>query len=877
MLSLGCKSEPEPDLSNARIAQDADAADAVDGPDLDITDGDPPDAASDADADDPGGLQIDTLSAPVAVSYDDDGVVHLQCAQARDCFVAQGYVHARDRFFQMDVTRNQTRGELSRMAGHFAGYDSDVFWRTRLATEDGGRLEDAFYDTLSDESKDVFRAYTDGVNAWLAHLRAGTHGAKLSAEYGLSFIYGVDDIRPWEPQDSLSVFFQLAYTYSGGDGDAWRGEIAAGVDPAIAADLFAAPDLVGGSVVGTASSALRTLPSAPPTVDWQDRLRPFQDVMRATARDEARFGSVLFSAGPDYGSNSWSVAPTRTSTGVALMSNDPHLDATSPSIWYLVHMQSAAGDLHVAGASIPSGPGVIIGHNEQIAWGATIAYLDVGDVYAENLNADGTAVTQGGVDVPIVRTDIEIEGTDGQTRPATIEIVPGHGPIIAKDQDAGTAVSFKWVGHEPTPEMDFLIQLMRATSVEEAETALDNLRSINVAWTVADAGGSIGWLPKGDVPNRSWASASQPTWLPLPGDGSAEWAGFVDRATIPDLIDPTAGFVVASNSDFVGDWEDGDNTNDGHPPMQQILSIGSSYRQQRIAELLRASTAHDIESMRSVLDDTRVVHGALLVPEIVTTADTLALSPEASAVVEAMRGWNFTCPSGLQGFDPAVSNIDPTTIGESAGCAAFHVVFHQLTVAIFDELDFMGPGFVSDNYPRWQKTLLNLFLAPASMSYGAAFFDDAQTPAVETRDDMVQTALESAAAWLGAAYSSFAPDSWAWGRVHGLDQASLLGLPQFALGPYATPGGFQTVNVAGPNWDTDSANHTAASSIRLLYELGPDGVRGWFELPAGQVHHEDSPFYQNLIDAWLRGQRTPLRFSESEVDEALYSEETFVP
>mgnify|MGYP006195108801 CR=1 FL=1 len=630
------------------------------------------------------------------------------------------------------------------------GFDSDVTWRTRTLSLDGEPLEDLYFAALSEETQDIFVAYSEGVNQWLDHAALGTHGAKLSEEYSSGLLYDVAQIPEWKPQHSLAPLFQLAYTYSGAI-DVAVGDEAAVFDPAIISDLYATPAVVQSSVVLEAETALlqrrRSFPGERP---WRRWLTPAASTLRKLGRTGDDFSSILFGDYvPGHGSNSWVVGKSATTSGGAILSNDPHLQITNPSIWYLVEMSSteAGGDLHIAGASIPCGPGVVIGHNEHVAWGATIAYYDLADAYVETLRPDGVSVDRGGTPVELLRKEFEFNGKGSTTpRTATIEIVPGHGPIIAKDAEAKTAVAFRWVAQEPGTDVEFLPAIWRATSVDEVEAALDHVRMLNIAWTAADRTGSIGWYPKTLVPNRPWASAQMPSWLPLPGDGTAEWDGYLDAAQLPTLKDPAAGFIATTNNDFNGDWFDGDNTNDGHPPLQSLLSVGAGYRHSRVVERLRTEGPHNFDTIRDILADTHSVHGELLVPEVLLTTDTLdGLSADATAVVEALRAWRYTCPSALDGADPETAAIvsDAAVVRESAGCAAFHLFAVELTDTVFDELAAFAPQYDRHYWKDWQSTMVHLLVDPTALSYGTAYFDDVSTPAVETRSDAIRDALEA--------------------------------------------------------------------------------------------------------------------------------------
>jgi penicillin amidase len=227
-----------------------------------------------------------------------------------------------------------------------------------------------------------------------------------------------------------------------------------------------------------------------------------------------RFGGVLARAADEYGvlerppigSNNWVVGPSQTSGGAALLSNDPHLALTNPSIWYLVHLHVPAGEgvgdgLNVAGVSLAGLPGVVIGQNEHVAWGMTTTYFDQTDVYLETLSPDGEGVMFNGEVVPFIKKTYSYE-VFGQAEPTVDErlYVPHHGPVLAIDREAGTAVSFRWTGQEASTDANFLLGLARAKTLADVKTAMRNVTTIGQNVVAIDRDGNIGWFPYNHVP-----------------------------------------------------------------------------------------------------------------------------------------------------------------------------------------------------------------------------------------------------------------------------------------------------------------------------------------------------------------------------------------
>lgn len=899
-LSLSCGDDKKQDPPVNNHSQE-DAR----GEDIQPDDTAQPDSTGDAEEEDSTGgdaFYIEGLSAPVKVQFDAHGVLHIDCKTNQDCFLAQGYFHADARFFEMDLIRRQTRGELTEVIGAGA-LSSDVQFRRLNTSADGTPLEEAYLAELSQSTREMLDAYAAGVNSWLENMRAGTQDARLSEEYEHPLLEGVE-VRDWEPEDTVALYLQLAYQLGeSASEDIVRGEMAARLGPEVAADLFTVkPGIESNILQASGDSAPNHLKTnLPRSHDLeamrriQQRLKPAQPALAQARELFDRHPSMVFGPkdGQD-GSNNWALSPSRTKNGKALLASDPHLTLNSPAIWYMVELDSKTngeGDLHVAGASIPSVPGVIIGHNEELSWGVTTARMDLADAYIEELNDDGTAVIFNGEEVPLVQKEFTFKFKDGGSGAETFEYVPHHGPILIKDVDKKVAISIRWVLQEPGNDLDFIQDLMRAKSTQEGMDSLGPVRAINQNWVFADREGNIGWNPKVAIPNRPWATADLPNWLPLPGDGSAEWEGYLSAEESPTMYNPPAGFIATANNDMDGSYTDGDATNDGHPPWQTVPAEG--YRHKRIVDMIdELGDEHTPETMREIQADTYILHGETIVPHILEIADANAddLSEKATELVETLRDWEFSCPTGLDGADPkeAQKSSDPVEARESIGCSAYHVMLPYLTRAIFDdELNENPPAGVDenlnllDNWIQFQTTLLYLFDSPDELHRGEDYFDDIRSAElVETRDDIVVAQLEYTADKLGQIFGAatdtppdeLSADDWRWGRIHTVTFQSLLTVGNFSLvevGPYANDGGYGSVDVANPIGGEkfrDQFHHPHGASLRMIMEASDEGVVGNFQLPGGQSHHADSPYFNNLIDDWLSDKPRDLLFERADVD-----------
>ncbi len=891
--------------SNNDTQNNTTTEDMTSAPDADMTIVNTPDADMDVintpDADMPGDmstdmadmnimedtqLHIDGLSAPVDVRLDQHGVLFLSCQTDNDCFAAQGYLHAKYRLIAMDLLRRQTLGKLATAIGQNV-LETDKAFRHLMSTPDGQKLEEVYYAQLNGETKSALESYANGVNAFLADQRAKRRGAKLSEEY--SFILFNKDIPDWTPLDSIAVYMQLAYQL----GERSQTELRAtalhealGAD--VASDIFTVRTGTHSSVYGASGESgspnmLKKVDNTPKVVGSQtiQYSKPAHNAIKDALTVLDRATSVVMGPKTDsQGSNNWVLAPSMTANGNALLANDPHLTLGNPPLWHFVVIDSkteGTGEIHVAGASIPSVPGIVVGHNEKVAWGTTTSRLDMSDVYIETLNEDGTAVIFNGQEVPIVTREFTFEVHNGQPITETFEYVPHHGPLISKDTENKRGVSVRWVAHEGGEDINFFVQMMKSQSVDEAAEALKKVRALNQSWVLADETGKIAWYPHSYIPNRPWGSLDTPTWMALPGDGSAEWDGFFKEEDTPQMFDPTNNFIVTANSDFDGSYNDGDPFNDGHTVWQWTPVQG--FRFDRITDMINAGgNTHTPETMLTIQGDTRVLLAEIIVPQIISEIEMSGATPSAGAqsVINTFKVWQYTCPTGVDGFDASMSpaSQDATEVAEAAGCAAFHVLLKNLGAEIFaDELKDIEDFDARIDWYELQRAVHQIISEPETMNHGDAYFDNITTDdVVEDRSTTLLAAVEGTATELETLFQSADPATWLWGRIHVVLLESFFAGANIMLyneGGQPNDGGFETVDVAnprhyGPREDTYAHNH--AASFRTVIELDKDnGFKTWFQLPGGQIHDREDPRYLNLLEDWLTQTPNTLPFKLEDV------------
>jgi penicillin amidase len=541
-------------------------------------------------------LAIAGLSAPVLISLDNDGVPRISAETERDAAVALGYVHARDRLFQMDMMRRGASGRLAEIAGE-AALRLDRFSRT-LGLAQRARAD---LDIIAPETRDLLQAYADGVNAWIA-----IRGRLAAPEF---LVLG--EPEPWKPEDSLLWGKVMGLWLSGN----WRRDV----------DRARLRQLV----------PLERLPILFPEDDSPGR----PDL--AAALGAARLGRLLAQVPvfgedaplPESASNAWVVTNTRSTSGAPLLANDPHLGFQAPILWYLARIELPDGRFR-AGATAPGVPAMVIGRNERIAWGFTTTHSDTQDVFVERVVGPNQYETPGGPRPFALRN--EAITVRGRAEPEILQVrETRHGPVISDlDADAGlprdTVLAVAMANLAPADTAaDALIALNRATSVEQARAAAARLTSPPQNLMVADADGRIAQYLVGRTPVRRSGDGS----LPAPGwDGAADWTGFVPFDAMPHLEDPASGMLAAANS--------------RPAPPEHPVYLGrdwpGDWRLRRIAELLDARPRHDAAGFAAMQNDVLSIFARETLPAL------LAVTPSAVAMRAhaLLADWDGTISAG---------------------------------------------------------------------------------------------------------------------------------------------------------------------------------------------------------------------------------------
>ena len=501
------------------------------------------------------------------VHFDEYGLLSADCENNTDCTMVLGYYHAFHRFVQMDIGRRLATGRLADLV---APSVADLFGIAEIAarsrqlysSRDGRPGEEVLLENASPETLAVLQAYSTGVNQWIADVQNGENGATWPAEFGPGLLdYSPEDVPAWTPADCLASILVLIEQLTNDEGS----QINAGIqraligDDDVFSDLFSRRPINDSAIIepppaiaaATAPVAKRNLLPYRPYFRALPALRRLSDTLDRTERFRNLWGRAHL-IGEDVGSNSWAVMPSNTENGNSLLSNDPHLGMEQPATWYIAHLDSktnGSGTWHAAGATFAGLPWIILGQNEDVAWGATTTVMDFSDVYLEELVLDDQDQPRGvmfeGEVVDFIRSPFTVTFKDGSTEEFELLFTPHHGPVREVDVENMTAISLRWTGNDADTDVEAPNKWHVAGSVEEFRTAVTDITTIGQNWTVIDTQGNAGWYPYNRLPERTWATnldGDGPPWLPLEGaDGDYEWATYFDYEELPQVTNPEAG------------------------------------------------------------------------------------------------------------------------------------------------------------------------------------------------------------------------------------------------------------------------------------------------------------------------------------------------
>ena len=751
-------------------------------------------------------VRLQGLQSAARLVLDHNGVTHIRAASLHDLFFLQGWVHARDRLFQMDVSRREASGTLAELLGKGA-LPGDVQARTIGLR----RAAERSWAAAPPDLRAVLTAYADGVNAYVAdHL--------LPPEYSALHL---TSFQPWTPVDTATIgkaiAFELSFDLDIGPTLQLVAYIAA-LGPQRGFALFTQdvmrsqpfsnastiPD-AGGRQTAAARSSLAAagLPSrlSPADLRQLSQAAPLARGYLAKIAGDPLFSQALSRNGT-VGSNEWAVAGRLTANGRPLLANDPHLSLGEPSTFYPIGLKSPGMD--VEGEGFAGAPGVIIGHNRWISWGATTNPMDVTDTYLEKVVADPSSpsglstVFEGTPEhvIPIPETFRYNSGgqlatataADGVPSATLIVSRRNNGPIVQLTPPSatspGTALSVQYTGFSPTFELESFLRWDRARNLSQFEQGLPFFAVGSQNWSYADVRGNIAYFTSAEMPVREDLQAGRvnglPPWFIRNGQGGNEWLPvqhpqphqaipyeIYPATEMPHVINPPADWFVSANNDPAG-------LTLGNDPLGRLRPGGGIYylnygydgfRAGRIEQMLRQRlaaghklTMSDMEAMQA---DTTLLDAGYFVPHItqalthaqassVPQLAALAADPQVAEAARRLARWDFTTPTGIaQGYDAGRtpgSPPSPAQIADSVAATIYAAWRSRAVTRIIDDHLSGLPTPDDQQALTAMQHLLDSF--PVAQGVGASGIDFFAVPGITdpaaARDYLILSSLRDA-------------------------------------------------------------------------------------------------------------------------------------
>jgi penicillin G amidase len=721
-----------------------------------------------------GEIKLKGLIAPVSVIRDKNGVPHIQAESEHDLFLAQGYVQAQDRLFQMDLSRRQASGRLSEVIGE-ATIDRDKYFRA-LGLR---RAAEASYNQYSKQGKNTLNWFVEGVNLYIKQMEKAN---KLPVEFT---ILGYKPEK-WSAVDSLTIGKFMAFDLGGHwEDQAFRQYLLQNFSKDMAYDLFP------------------SYPKDAPFIISKEEIDIEKSLAKAVIPHEFN------------GSNNWVVAGSKSKSGKPLLADDPHLSLGTPSIWYQMHLK--APTVNVSGVIFVGIPGIILGHNESIAWGVTNTGPDVQDLFIEKRNPDNPdefLFMEQWEKANIVDEPIKVKGNKTIDYKVTIT---RHGPIISEfagERGKDMALALKWTALEPSPELEAVLEMNKAKNWNEFETALSKFHTPTQNFVFAANDGTIAYKANGKIPIRKKGDSL----LPVPGwTGEYEWEGYIPFNELPKTVNPTEGFISTANNKVIND----------EYPYHISHNWAQPYRQMRIQEFLSNKDNLTVEDMQELQMDQMNLQAKEFVPIFLTHLPK-NLTGQQKEVIKTLENWEYQ------------DHV------EMASPLVFHLWMKNIRTMLFQDviseemMDLFGG----------QKQAVDELLRRATRGEPG--------PWIQSKgglEKVLQTTFESTILEIEKMFGENIRN-WKWGSYHQVQFAH----PLSSVKPLnylfnfdgSLPVGGSSVTVQAASYgENGTVNH--GGSWRFVIDSS-DLAKGYHLVGPGQAGHVLSDWYHNQMDDWANGQ-----------------------
>ncbi|QQE77502.1 penicillin acylase family protein [Alicyclobacillus sp. SO9] len=791
-------------------------------------------------------IAIKGLNKPVKIRFDKSGRAYIQAQTNHDLFLATGYLHAKFRLFQMDLMRRQGEGRLSQVIGPKA-LPSDKF-ELQLGLI---RTAKAEWQQMSSDSpaKKALLAYAAGVNDVI---KSDENQGKLPVMFKM---LGYQP-KLWKPVDSLVIQGDMTQTldFTTGPLEYALLEESLGAKktmnwfPVLPKDVQHPYDVGPYHVDSPAPMVKESLPSSVVSSSTATQAgtsdaavlisaarnggrgsgsRANQNAQAKAVKQLIQTINQLPAAAIHHGSNSnnWAVDGTKTASGSAMMAGDPHLSQTLPAIWYQISGQSPSYTF--SGVSIPGIPVILIGRNRSIAWSLTNVQNQATFYYREKTsklhpnsyfwNGKWRKMEHASYTIPVkgrksVKLDVKL----------TV-----HGPIMTQ---SGQTLSVDWMGDLPSPDLNALLNVVKATNFAQFKAALKDWHAPSQNFVYADKKGNIGMISAGYYPQ---VKSGQP-WLPMSGTGASDIVGTIPYKDVPQVYDPPSHIVFSANQREVG------NT---YPyyigTTMNFFSTG--YRADEIYKTLTTKSKLTVKSFEQLQNNTTDYLASEIVPKLESALSGTSLTSAQKQAQQILKNWNENMTANSQGA----------------------LIWWQFWTTYLN--DTFEPWWKAKHVPVQTDPRLRLSVNQQSLDEdleawtlqdGSNASFDLPNGTHRTAAEVMRKAFKNAVSTLSKQLGAN-PQRWQWGKVHFRKFESLAMIDSLSYGPRAS---------GGDDWTVDAADggmvSTAGPSWRMIVDWSgvSEGV-----YPGGQSENPVSPWYENFVQTWWDGKYLPIYVNEAKV------------
>jgi len=794
-----------------------------------------------------GELRGSAVTENVTITRDSWGVPHITANNEHDAYYALGYTVAQDRLFQMEIQRRLAKGELAEILGPEL-VETDKQFRTYLFRHTAEKMvRDA--GQICPESLGCFEAFLDGVNYFI-------ETGPLPVEFKML------GIKPekFTPVDSASFLGYMNYSFTEGIVTDSLATIIKQKYPQINTEELFPGYTREEPVTIMESQAFYSAGAGKVSAADADDSRLSKDTKYVAGPISEKDLTLLIKGVmktadqvPVFtGSNSWVIGPSRSESGSAILANDPHVVYSNPGVWYEAQLEYPGHENY--GYYVPLVPFPFMAHNSTRGWAITMFENDDLDLYAETFKpGDDSAVMYKGdwAKVETLTEKIKVKG--GEDNELVIRITP-HGPIIT-DFIAGYSgkplAMWTTFSQLENPVLDFLYLLVNAKDIPNFEKALSMLAAPGLNVSYVDNAGNIAWWAVGRLPIRPAHVNSK---LVLDGaSGRDEYLGFLPFKQNPHLLNPESGIIITANNL---------STRNSLGPVRNLEGYWMpSDRAARITELLSAKEKWSLDDMKTVQNDVKAYNAAWILQTLTgiieKSSQDKGLSPLESSALEVLKEWD-----GLYNEKSAAPSLYE------------HLTYHVLKEGVGDE-------FGADNFQHFAELAdhWNFFKAfirdPESK-----LWDNVNTAAIETREDVVMSAFRATVAELQGNYG-LDIKKWTWGNVCKIEYVHPIGTKKpfnriFNIGPYPVPGGYEVINIFGCDAGKHDYKVVWGPSTRRLIDYA-DVNHSFAILPTGNSGNFLSPYYRNQAEMYLGGKYRSVVFTDEQIQQDKQHELIMIP